>query len=116
MKSCPFCNEAIKDDALRCKHCGHDLPVKKCPWCAEIIEESATKCRHCKSYLEKIICGGCGKHAAVAGMRCDICTKTRIDDEVLHQIATEKLKIKTERWILITITIGAILFAVIKMI
>lgn len=115
MKNCPFCNESIKVDALRCKHCGHDLPVKKCPWCAEIIDESAVKCQHCKSYLEKIICGGCGKHADISGMRCDVCTHHKIEDEVAHQVATEQLKIKTERIVLLIITAGAVLFALVKM-
>ncbi|MFA5350272.1 MAG: hypothetical protein WC357_02940 [Candidatus Omnitrophota bacterium] len=36
MKKCPFCREAIQDDALKCKHCGEFLNKNKkylnCLW------------------------------------------------------------------------------------
>jgi hypothetical protein len=28
-KTCPFCKEEIKKDAIRCKHCGEDLPASQ---------------------------------------------------------------------------------------
>jgi hypothetical protein len=33
---CPFCAEEIRDDALVCKHCSHDLKIP-----APLIEEHA---------------------------------------------------------------------------
>lgn len=28
-KKCPFCAEAVRKDAIRCKHCGSNLPVEE---------------------------------------------------------------------------------------
>lgn len=28
-KTCPFCAEEIKNDAIRCKHCGEDIPIQQ---------------------------------------------------------------------------------------
>src|SRR4051794_6011985 len=56
-RECPFCKEAIKPDATKCKHCGSMLADAipqhhgTCPYCKEDIQPSAIKCKHCKSNL-----------------------------------------------------------------
>jgi len=114
MKTCPACNEKIKDDALRCKHCGTDLPVRRCPWCAEIIDEHAKKCKHCKSYVDKIRCGDCGTHVEVADMSCATCVHDHIEHGLVERWANERFKMKIKNWILIGVTIFALIFGIIK--
>ena len=110
MKTCPACNEKIKDDALRCKHCGIDLDVRKCPWCAEIIEKDAQKCKHCKSYIEKVRCGSCGKHTEVKEMRCPEC----IERFIAEELAERTRNIKKNYLFATIILVGLILFALSK--
>lgn len=105
MKHCPACNEQIKDDALRCKHCGKNLPVKKCPWCAEIIDETAEKCRHCKSYLTKIRCGGCSRHTEVAEMRCEECVSDVLQAEIGDFLEKEVWKDKLKNTVIVVLAV-----------
>lgn len=57
-RSCPYCKEEIKADAIKCKHCSSSVaPEKaphegKCPYCKEAIHPGAAKCKHCKSRLD----------------------------------------------------------------
>ncbi len=56
LKACPFCAEAIKEEALICKHCGRDQPVVDeeqrrarwvCPHCKAIGKGTQKACRVC---------------------------------------------------------------------
>lgn len=103
MQACPSCRERVKDDALRCKHCGADLNVKKCPWCAELIDSAAQKCKHCKSYLAKVRCKGCENEVELEEMRCELCTKRKIEAEVMESFQQERARAKLRSWFLLLI-------------
>ena len=59
-KVCPFCEESIKADAVKCRFCGEFLTEKNknsikisCPFCREDIDENITICPFCDSELKK---------------------------------------------------------------
>jgi hypothetical protein len=70
VRSCPYCKEEIKADALRCKHCRStitpELPPHggTCPFCKEQVLPEAIKCKHCGSAIGPDAVragrGGCG--------------------------------------------------------
>jgi hypothetical protein len=56
-RSCPFCKEDIKAEAVKCKYCHSRLTPERpahegvCPYCKEDIKPEAIKCKHCQSNL-----------------------------------------------------------------
>lgn len=56
-RTCPFCKEEIKLEAIKCKHC-HSMVVPErpdhggvCPFCKENVKPDANKCKHCGSQI-----------------------------------------------------------------
>jgi hypothetical protein len=58
-RPCPLCKEAVKAEALRCKHClGVIMPAPThqgiCPYCKESIHVEAIRCQHCQTDLSPV--------------------------------------------------------------
>lgn len=66
VRSCPYCKEPIKADAIKCKHCASSVTPAAprhegiCPYCKEEIHPEATRCRHCQSDLRSFPAADCG--------------------------------------------------------
>ncbi len=56
-RTCPYCKEAIKADAIRCKHYRSAVAPASpphggtCPYCKEVIHPDALKCKHCAAWV-----------------------------------------------------------------
>ena len=72
-RECPYCKEAIRADATKCKHCGSSVMAETpahegiCPYCKEQINPEAVKCKHCKSILGPTVPLGQGTHSFGCG-------------------------------------------------
>lgn len=72
-RTCPYCREEIKPEAIKCKHCGSSLAADKpshkgtCPFCKEDIHAEAIKCKHCGSSLLASKSSGCGCEQGSSG-------------------------------------------------
>lgn len=67
MRTCPYCKEEIRVDAVKCKHCHSMLADRPghsgtCPLCKEEIHPEAIRCKHCHANLARSarLGGGCG--------------------------------------------------------
>lgn len=79
VRSCPYCKEEIKPDAVRCKHCRSAVSPEKpthsgiCPYCKEAIHPEAIKCKHCGSSLGPSQgCEGCAESRAADSLPAEL--------------------------------------------
>ncbi len=67
-RSCPFCAEKIKIDAIICKHCGKDVPAAQVtsPEPNQTTQTVVKICSSCKTYNteEKEVCWKCRNQLA----------------------------------------------------
>jgi hypothetical protein len=56
-RKCPYCAEAVRKEAVKCRHCCTELKPaterwRRCPHCDKKILPEADKCRYCGSDID----------------------------------------------------------------
>lgn len=93
-KRCPFCDEEIKEQAIKCQHCKKFLnkTKKECPFCCNEIDADSLKCPFCDEFLELSddIDKATKNYASLSGLCRDVKENIEEDEEENEEKKYEK--------------------------
>lgn len=72
-RKCPFCAESIRKEAIRCKHCGSDVPALGNAVSTASADDVATSKAVKQLAPDDMECQACKKHIPKTAVRCAYC-------------------------------------------
>lgn len=104
MKTCPYCEAEIANNAKKCKHCWETVveekEVRLCPYCESELSDTAKKCKFCGEWLDKKVeykCNNCWYMIKKWDKTCSWCWSKLLREGIINSDRIHETKNKNNK-------------------